>query len=182
MHLQCPICRSPLQLHEASRGSTAPTSTTSIPRRKAIWISSPARRIPGQRQPRPDARQTPLPRAGPPAAAGRGDGQPACPLEPRELIHLGCGEGYYCRTLAERLPGWQFAGVDIAKNTIFAANKAQPDAQFVIADPARAPLLPGTAQLLLVNDLKVKTEQLVSWLAPGGYLLYLQPGPATSGS
>ena len=27
------------------------------------------------------------------------------PLEPRELIHLGCGEGYYCRTLAERLPG-----------------------------------------------------------------------------
>lgn len=31
--------------------------------------------------------------------------------------------------------------------------------------------------MLLVNDLKVKTELLVSWLAPGGYLLYLQPGP-----
>jgi hypothetical protein len=55
--------------------------------------------------------------------------------------------------------------------------QAQPEGQFVIADPARAPLLPGTAQVLLVNDLKVKTELLVSWLAPGGYLLHVQPGP-----
>ena len=31
--------------------------------------------------------------------------------------------------------------------------------------------------MLLVNDLKVKTEQLVNWLAPGGYLLHVQPGP-----
>ncbi len=37
--------------------------------------------------------------------------------------------------------------------------------------------MPNSADLLLVNDLKIKTEQLVNWLAPGGYLLYLQPGP-----
>ena len=59
------------------------------------------------------------------------------PLGEHELIHLGCGEGYYCRALAERLPGWQFAGFDIAKNAIFAANRRSLRAQFVIADPAR---------------------------------------------
>ncbi|MGN5036508.1 hypothetical protein ACTG2V_00020 [Aeromonas sp. 74A] len=43
-------------------------------------------------------------------------------------------------------------------------------ASFVIADPC--PRATGVCpQVLLVNDLKVKTEQLVSWLAPGGYLL-----------
>ena len=93
------------------------------------------------------------------------------------VLDIGCGEGYYCRALAERLPGWQFGGLDLAKNAIFAANKAQPDGHFVIADPAKAPLLAGSAQVLLVNDLKIKTELLVSLLTPGGYLLHLQPGP-----
>ena len=76
------------------------------------------------------------------------------PLGEHELIHLGCGEGYYCRALAERLPGWQFAGFDIAKNAIFAANKAQPEAQFVIADPAR-------------NTRDVLLAQAAEWLKRG---------------
>jgi 23S rRNA (guanine745-N1)-methyltransferase len=178
MHLQCPLCRSPLHLHEASRGVYCDNKHHFDPAPEGYLDL-----IPGKKNPK-DSDSRALMRAkrnfleqGHQAPLVDAMAALLAPLGPRELIHLGCGEGYYCRALAERLPGWQFAGVDIAKNTIFAANKAQPEAQFVIADPARAPILPGTAQVLLVNDLKVKTEQLVSWLAPGGYLLYLQPGP-----
>ncbi|QHB83778.1 methyltransferase domain-containing protein [Aeromonas veronii] len=178
MHLQCPRCRSPLHLHEASQGRYCDNKHHFDPAPEGYLDLIPGKKNPKDSDTRALMRakhhfleaghQLPLVEAMAALLA---------PLAPQELIHLGCGEGYYCRALAERLPGWQFAGVDIAKNTIFAAKKAQPDGQFVIADPARAPLQPGSAQVLLVNDLKVKTEQLVSWLAPGGYLLYLQPGP-----
>ncbi len=178
MHLQCPRCRSPLHLHEASQGRYCDNKHHFDPAPEGYLDL-----IPGKKNPK-DSDSRALMRAkhhfleaGHQLPLVEAMASLLSPLAPQELIHLGCGEGYYCRALAERLPGWQFAGVDIAKNTIFAAKKAQPDGQFVIADPARAPLQPGSAQVLLVNDLKVKTEQLVSWLAPGGYLLYLQPGP-----
>lgn len=178
MHLQCPLCRNPLQLHEASKGrycankhhfDPAPEGYLDlIPGTKNPKDSDSRALLRAKRRFLEQGHQLPLVEA---MAAL------LVPLGEHELIHLGCGEGYYCRALAERLPGWQVGGFDLAKNAIFAANKAQPEGQFIIADPARAPLQPGKAQVLLVNDLKVKTEQLVSWLAPGGYLLYVQPGP-----
>ncbi|PJG60552.1 putative RNA methyltransferase [Aeromonas cavernicola] len=178
MHLQCPRCRKPLHVHQPSRGvycdnkhhfDPAPEGYLDlIPGDKNPKNSDSRALMRAKRRFLEQGHQLPLVEAITALLA---------PLGAHELIHLGCGEGYYCRTLAARLPGWQFAGIDIAKNTIFAANKAQPDGQFVIADPVRAPLLPGQAQVLLVNDLNIKTELLVSWLAPGGYLLYLQPGP-----
>lgn len=178
MHLQCPLCRSPLHLHAASHGvycdnkhhfDPAPEGYLDlIPGKKNPKDSDSRALLRAKRRFLEQGHQLPLVDAMANLLA---------PLGERELVHLGCGEGYYCRALAERLPGWQVSGFDLAKNAIFAANKAQPEGQFVIADPARAPLLPGTAQVLLVNDLKVKTELLVSWLAPGGYLLHVQPGP-----
>ncbi|MBW3806428.1 methyltransferase domain-containing protein [Aeromonas jandaei] len=178
MHLQCPRCRSQLHLHEASKGRYCDNKHHFDPAPEGYLDL-----IPGKKNPK-DSDSRALMRAkrhfleqGHQLLLVETMASLLAPLEPRELIHLGCGEGYYCRALAERLPGWQFAGVDIAKNAIFAATKAQPDGSFVIADPAKAPLMPNSADLLLVNDLKIKTEQLVNWLAPGGYLLYLQPGP-----
>lgn len=99
------------------------------------------------------------------------------PLGERELIHLGCGEGYYCRALAERLPGWQFGGLDWPRTPSSPPTRRNPTAISSLPIPAKAPLLAGSAQVLLVNDLKIKTELLVSLLTPGGYLLHLQPGP-----
>ncbi|AVP93213.1 MULTISPECIES: putative RNA methyltransferase [Aeromonas] len=178
MQLQCPLCRSPLHLHEASRGvycdnkhhfDPAPEGYLDlIPGKKDPKDSDSRALLRAKRRFLEQGHQLPLVEAMATLLA---------PLGERELIHLGCGEGYYCRALAERLPGWQFGGLDLAKNAIFAANKAQPDGHFVIADPAKAPLLAGSAQVLLVNDLKIKTELLVSLLTPGGYLLHLQPGP-----
>ncbi|TNI86829.1 putative RNA methyltransferase [Aeromonas allosaccharophila] len=178
MHLQCPRCRGPLHLHEASQGRYCDNKHHFDPAPEGYLDL-----IPGKKNPK-DSDSRALMRAkhhfleaGHQLPLVEAMTALLSPLAPQELIHLGCGEGYYCRALAERLPGWQFAGVDIAKNTIFAAKKAQPDGQFVIADPARAPLQPGSVQVLLVNDLKVRSELLAEWLAPGGYLLYLQPGP-----
>lgn len=178
MQLQCPRCRSPLHLHEASQGYYCDNKHHFNPEPEGYLDLIPGKKNPKDSDSRALMRakrhflesghQLPLVEAMVSLLSS---------LPPQELVHLGCGEGYYCRALAERLPGWQFAGIDIAKNTIFAAKKAQPDGQFVIADPARAPLQPGSAQVLLVNDLKVKSELLAEWLAPGGYLLYLQPGP-----
>ncbi|MGB6189402.1 MAG: methyltransferase domain-containing protein [Aeromonas molluscorum] len=178
MHLQCPRCRSPLHLHQASNGRYCDNKHHFDPEPEGYLDL-----IPGKKNPK-DSDSRSLMRAKR-NFLEQGHMQPLveamatllAPLGERELVHLGCGEGYYCRALAECLPGWRFGGVDLAKNAIFAASKAQPDASFIIADPARAPLQSGKADLLLVNDLKVKTEQLCDWLAPGGYLLYLQPGP-----
>jgi len=178
MHLQCPRCHAPLHLHEASQGRYCDNKHHFDPAPEGYLDL-----IPGKKNPK-DSDSRALMRAKR-HFLEQGHQQPLvdamtsllAPLDPRELTQLGCGEGYYCRALAERLPGWQFGGVDIAKNAIFAATKAQPNASFVIADPTKAPLLPNSVDLLLVNDLRIKTEQLVNWLAPGGYLLYLQPGP-----
>lgn len=178
MHLQCPLCRGALHLHEASRGVYCDKKHHFDPAPEGYLDL-----IPGTKNPK-DSDSRALLRAkrryleqGHQLPVIEAMAAMLTPLGAHELIHLGCGEGYYCRALAERLPDWRVGGFDLAKNAIFAANKAQPDGQFVIADPARAPLQAGTAQVLLVNDLKVKTELLVNWLAPGGYLLYLQPGP-----
>ncbi len=178
MHLQCPRCRNPLHLHEASQGRYCDNKHHFDPAPEGYLDL-----IPGNKNPK-DSDSRALMRAKH-HFLEQGHQLPLVEamvgllsnLHEQELIHLGCGEGYYCRALAARLPGWQFSGIDIAKNTIFAAKKAQPENQFVIADPARAPLQPGKAQVFLVNDLKVKSELLADWLAPGGYLLYLQPGP-----
>ena len=176
----------PLHLHAAStrRVYCDNKHLASILHRKAIWTSSPARRTQGQRQPGPAARQAPLPGTRPPTASGGRHGEPARSwLASANLSTLGCGEGY-CRALAERLPGWQVGGFDLAKNAIFRRQQRGATGRPVRhrrpgARPAAAWHGPGAAGQ---RPPEGQTELLVSWLAPGGYLLHVQPGPAISGN
>ena len=71
------------------------------------------------------------------------------PLGEHELIHLGCGEGTTAAPWPSACRAGNSAGIDIAKNAIFAANKAQPDGSFRHRRSGARPLLarqgPGAA-------------------------------------
>ncbi|MGL5948042.1 MAG: putative RNA methyltransferase [Aeromonas sp.] len=179
MHLHCPRCRALLQHHVASGGYYCANKHHFDPAPEGFLDL-----IPGKKNPK-DSDSRALLRAKRHFLTA-GHQQPlvddlATLLEgiggEHELIHLGCGEGYFCRALAAHLPTWRFAGIERAQNAIFAANKAQPEAQFVIADPTHPPLAAAQAEVLLVNDLKLSGAQLSQWLRPGGHLLHIQPGP-----
>ncbi|MGY3925635.1 putative RNA methyltransferase [Aeromonas simiae] len=178
MQLQCPLCRAPLHRHAASGGAycdnkhhfdKAPEGyldlipgkhspkegeSRALMRARRHWLES------GALAPLTEAIADQLP-------AGGG-----------ELILLGCGEGYLSRALAGRRPDWTTIGIERAKNAVFAAAKAQPGAEFVLADPGKPPLLPGSATALLLEATpKTRLNALPPLLAPGGWLLLFSQGP-----
>ncbi|MGL5036149.1 MAG: putative RNA methyltransferase, partial [Aeromonas sp.] len=103
MYLQCPRCRSPLHLHEASQGRYCDNKHHFDPAPEGYLDLIPGNKNPKDSDSRALMRakhhfleaghQLPLVEAMTALLA---------PLAAQELVHLGCGEGYYCRALAER--------------------------------------------------------------------------------
>ncbi|SJM94243.1 23S rRNA (guanine(745)-N(1))-methyltransferase [Crenothrix polyspora] len=98
------------------------------------------------------------------------------------LLDLGCGEGYYSRTLAcfidkQTQKPLDLHGVDIAKFAIAAAAKKQPDARFVVASTNRLPYVDHYFDLVLRIFAPSNALELNRVLKPSGLLLTVTPGP-----
>ncbi|SJM96277.1 23S rRNA (guanine(745)-N(1))-methyltransferase [Crenothrix polyspora] len=95
-------------------------------------------------------------------------------------LDLGCGEGYYSRTIAgligEQIP-LVLHGVDIAKFAIAAAAKKQTTARFVVASANRLPYSDQYFDLVLRVFAPSNAQELNRILKPLGYLLTVTPGP-----
>ncbi|TLM79691.1 23S rRNA (guanine(745)-N(1))-methyltransferase [Microbulbifer harenosus] len=94
------------------------------------------------------------------------------------LLDIGCGEGYYARTLVAS--GWEPAnifGVDIAKAGVRLAAKRQPQANFAVASSFHLPVADSSVDALLRVFAPGPAEELVRVLKPGGILLDVSPGP-----
>lgn len=95
-------------------------------------------------------------------------------------LDLGCGEGYYSRTIARLIDGQiplVLHGVDIAKFAIAAAAKKQVTARFVVASANRLPYSDQYFDLLLRVFAPSNAQELNRVLKPLGYLLTVTPGP-----
>lgn len=96
------------------------------------------------------------------------------------LLDIGCGEGYYSRTIAhygQQNPPIALHGVDIAKFAIAAAAKKQPAARFIVASSNRLPYPKQTFDWLLKVFAPANDDELKRLLKPAGFLLTVTPGP-----
>lgn len=97
----------------------------------------------------------------------------------RQLLDIGCGEGYYSRQLQNAgWPAHALAGVDIAKGGVRLAAKSQPGAQFAVAGSYHLPLAENSVDHLLRIFAPAADVELVRVLNPGGSLLDVSPGPS----
>ncbi|SEA31885.1 putative RNA methyltransferase [Microbulbifer marinus] len=96
----------------------------------------------------------------------------------RQLLDIGCGEGYYPRQLQEAgWPAQALAGVDISKAGIRMAAKSQADTQFVVASSVELPLAKDSVDHLLRVFAPAADAEMQRVLNPGGSLLDVAPGP-----
>jgi 23S rRNA (guanine745-N1)-methyltransferase len=98
--------------------------------------------------------------------------------QPKHLLDLGCGEGYYSRKLethyADRII---LHGVDIAKFAISAAARKQPKARFTVASVNRLPYAAQYFDAVLRVFAPSNDDELKRVLKPSGHLLTVTPGP-----
>ncbi|EGW21876.1 23S rRNA (guanine(745)-N(1))-methyltransferase [Methylobacter tundripaludum] len=98
--------------------------------------------------------------------------------QPKHLLDLGCGEGYYSRMIEAYCPNTMMLhGVDIAKFAIAAAAKKQPNARFIVASSNRLPYTDQYFDFVLRVFAPSNEHELGRILKPSGFLLTVTPGP-----
>ncbi|MGR9014068.1 MAG: 23S rRNA (guanine(745)-N(1))-methyltransferase [Gammaproteobacteria bacterium] len=97
---------------------------------------------------------------------------------PINMLDLGCGEGYYSRTMETHCSNaMMLHGVDIAKFAVAAAAKKQPTARFIVASSNRLPYANQYFDFVLRVFSPSKDDELQRVLKPSGHLLTVTPGP-----
>jgi 23S rRNA (guanine745-N1)-methyltransferase len=98
--------------------------------------------------------------------------------QPKHLLDLGCGEGYYTRKIeAYSAHPLELQGIDIAKVAIAAAAKKQPNARFIVASSNRLPYAAEYFDWVLRVFAPSNDDELKRVLKPSGLLLTVTPGP-----
>jgi len=112
------------------------------------------------------------------------------PREAGRALDIGCGPGQIVLKLAQRWPGWRFAGVDRSANMVREALAARDRAaqraagqfaarvEFFVADGSRLPFAEASFDLVLCNSVLHHLEQparlfaeVARVAAPGGAIL-----------
>ncbi len=97
---------------------------------------------------------------------------------PKQLLDLGCGEGYYSRKIETCCTHpIELHGIDIAKFAVIAAAKKQPNARFIVASSNRLPYVAEYFDFVLRVFAPSNDDELKRVLKPAGLLLTVTPGP-----
>jgi 23S rRNA (guanine745-N1)-methyltransferase len=98
--------------------------------------------------------------------------------QPKHLLDLGCGEGYYSRMIEALCTNPIILhGVDIAKFAVTAAAKKQPNGRFIVASSNRLPYATQYFDFVLRVFAPSNDDELIRVLKPSGLLLTATPGP-----
>lgn len=99
------------------------------------------------------------------------------PLQPQQLLDLGCGEGYYSGILQQQLAPQQLHGIDISKAAIRFAAKHYPQAHFAVASAYQLPFATEQFDAIVRIYAPSLLSELQRVLKVGGYLLTVTPAP-----
>ena len=99
---------------------------------------------------------------------------------PANILDIGCGEGYYSRSLQERHPDHSFYAFDLSKESIQLAAKSDQEwkVKWFVGDLARLPLLDQSMDLLLDIFSPANYQEFKRVLAPDGRLIKVIPTAA----
>lgn len=100
------------------------------------------------------------------------------PLDhPANILDIGCGEGYYSRSLQERHPDHSFYAFDLSKESIQLAAKSDQEwkVKWFVGDLANLPLLDQSMDLLLDIFSPANYQEFKRVLAPDGRLIKVIP-------
>lgn len=96
---------------------------------------------------------------------------------PVNILDIGCGEGYYSRSLQERHPDHSFYAFDLSKESIQLAAKSDQEwkVKWFVGDLANLPLLDQSMDLLLDIFSPANYQEFKRVLAPDGRLIKVIP-------
>jgi SAM-dependent methyltransferase len=109
----------------------------------------------------------------------------ALPHEPTRVLDLGTGTGTGAFAAAERFPGAEVIGVDLAPEMVAEARAKTPPelasrVRFEQADAARLPFETGAFDLVMLSNMIPFFDELARVVAPGGQVLFaFSAGPET---
>ena len=98
------------------------------------------------------------------------------PAEEGLVLDVGCGEGWYARTLAEAFPHLAFLGLDISRDAITAAARMPGDVNWLVADLKHLPVADHCADVLLDVLTPADYAEFSRVLKPDGMLIKVIPG------
>jgi len=99
---------------------------------------------------------------------------------PRAVLDVGTGTGFVAGIAADRFPGAEIVGVDLAPRMIEQARRQHPGLRFEVADAARLPFADGAFDLILLLNAVPFAGELARVSAPGGRLVVaFSHGPDT---
>lgn len=97
----------------------------------------------------------------------------AAPLQPRDLLDIGCGEGYYTGALAG--VSAQATGIDIARAAVRAAAKRHPGVTWLVGSGAQLPVADGSVDLVCNIFTQMHLAEMHRVLRPEGHVLVVTP-------
>lgn len=92
------------------------------------------------------------------------------------LLDVGCGEGYYARSLSAAFPAATVLGADLSREAIVRAARGGGTARWLVADLKRLPVRDAVVDVILDVLTPADYAEFGRVLAPGGELLKLAPG------
>jgi ubiquinone/menaquinone biosynthesis C-methylase UbiE len=105
----------------------------------------------------------------------------ALPAPPRRVLDVGTGTGAIPRLLADRFPGAEIVGVDVAERMVEEARRNVGDrARFQVADAQQLPFADGSFDLVTLGNMIPFFDEIARVTAYGGHALFaFSMGPAT---
>nr|WP_055734729.1 23S rRNA (guanine(745)-N(1))-methyltransferase [Agarivorans gilvus] len=103
--------------------------------------------------------------------------QQLAPLALKQILDIGCGEGYYTQQLCQQQTQVEHViGIDISKDGIKMAAKRCQQAQFFVASNHRLPLADHSIDCVVRIFAPSDQQELLRVSRPGAYLLKVVPG------
>src|SRR5690606_9471953 len=95
--------------------------------------------------------------------------------DPRSILDMGCGEGYYTDRLARAIPTADCAGLDISKEAIIKACRRNRGIRWLVGSSARLPVADASVDAALCIFRPWSWQECLRVLRPGGRLLLVGP-------
>lgn len=101
------------------------------------------------------------------------------PEHARQVLDIGCGEGYYTGEIASALQaaGVKTYGLDIAKVAVRSAAKRYPQAAFCVASSHRLPYTDASMDAVVRIYAPCRAEELARVVRQSGIVVTVSPGP-----